>query len=320
MTADPRYIVGIDLGTTNCAVAYIDTARSSEVLHFPIPQVSREAAVSAHPTLPSFLYLPGPHDLPEGSLSLPWEREPAFAVGQFARVQGARIPGRLVSSAKSWLCHAEVDRQAAILPWDGLSEVQKISPVEAASRYLLHLRQAWLHEMGKAHPLEEQHIILTVPASFDEVARELTVEAAGRAGLSQLTLLEEPQAALYAWLVAHSDSWQTQLKPGDVILVCDVGGGTTDLSLMTVTPGRNQLGLERVAVGDHLLEQPAGEIVAGVDSLQRQFFRSADQRIQHAFVRSGRHLGKKVRGDLENRPVIDLLENPLPCVQQSPCH
>lgn len=252
-TAQPRYIVGIDLGTTNCAVAYIDTARSIEVLHFPIPQLSREAAVSAHPTLPSFLYLPGPHDLPEGSLSLPWEREPAFAVGQFARVQGARIPGRLVSSAKSWLCHAEVDRQAAILPWDGLSEVQKISPVEAASRYLLHLRQAWQHEMSEAHPLEEQHIILTVPASFDEVARELTVEAAGRAGLSQLTLLEEPQAALYAWLVAHSDSWQTQLKPGDVILVCDVGGGTTDLSLMTVTPGRHQLGLERVAVGDHLL-------------------------------------------------------------------
>ncbi len=251
--AQPRYTVGIDLGTTNCAVAYIDTAHSAEILHFPIPQLSNATTVADQPTLPSFLYLPGPHDLPQGSLSLPWEREPTFAVGQFARVQGARIPGRLVSSAKSWLCHTGVDRQAAILPWDGLSEVQKISPLEAASRYLLHLRQAWRHEMGRAYPLEEQQIILTVPASFDEVARELTVAAAGRAGLSQLTLLEEPQAALYAWLGAHTDSWQTQLKPGDVILVCDVGGGTTDLSLMTVTQGKNRLGLERVAVGEHLL-------------------------------------------------------------------
>ena len=251
--AQPRYIVGIDLGTTNCAVAYIDTARSAEILPFSLLQLINEATVAAQPTLPSFLYLPGPRDLPEGSLSVPWDREPTFVVGQFARAQGARIPGRLVSSAKSWMCHAGVDRQAAILPWDGLSEVKKISPVEAAARYLLHLRQAWRHAMGKAYPLEEQQIILTVPASFDEVARELSVEAAGRAGLSQLTLLEEPQAALYAWVGAHTDSWQTQLKAGDVILVCDVGGGTTDLSLMTVTQGKNQLGLERIAVGEHLL-------------------------------------------------------------------
>ncbi len=248
-----RYIVGIDLGTTNCAVAYVDTARSAEVIPFPVLQLSNAATLTHQPTLPSFLYIPGRHDLPEGSLSLPWERDPAFAVGQFAQVQGARIPGRLVSSAKSWLCHTGVDRQAAILPWDGLSEVQKISPLEAASRYLLHLRQAWRYKMGNAYPLEAQQLILTVPACFDEVARELTVEAAERAGLSQLTLLEEPQAALYAWLGAHPDSWQTQLKPGDMILVCDVGGGTTDLSLITVAQGKNQLGLERVAVGDHLL-------------------------------------------------------------------
>ncbi len=248
-----RYIVGIDLGTTNCAVAYIDTTRSAEVQHFPIPQLVNEATVAHQPTLPSFLYLPGPRDLPLGSLALPWDREPSFAVGQFARIQGARIPGRLVSSAKSWLCHAGVDRAADILPWDGLSEVKKLSPVAVTARYLQHLRDAWRQEMGKAQPLEAQQIVLTVPASFDEVARELTVQAAEQAGLSQLTLLEEPQAALYAWLAAHADTWQTQLKPGSVIFVCDVGGGTTDLSLITVTQGKTQLGLERIAVGDHLL-------------------------------------------------------------------
>ena len=249
----PRYIVGIDLGTTNCAVAYIDTTRSTEVQHFPIPQLVNETTVAPQPTLPSFLYLSGPRDLPQGSLALPWDGERAFAVGQFARIQGARIPGRLVSSAKSWLCHAGVDREADILPWEGPSEVKKLSPVAVAARYLQHLRDAWQQEMGKAQPLEAQQIVLTVPASFDEVARELTVQAAEQAGLSQLTLLEEPQAALYAWLAAHADTWQTQLKPGSVIFVCDVGGGTTDLSLITVTQGKSQLGLERIAVGDHLL-------------------------------------------------------------------
>ncbi len=249
----PRYLVGIDLGTTNCAVAYIDTARSAAVQHFPIPQLVNEATVASLPTLPSFLYLPGAHDLPAGSLALPWDRDRNYAVGQFARTQGARVPGRLISSAKSWLCHSDVDRSAAILPWGGPPEMKKLSPVEVSARYLLHIREAWNQRMGKPHALEAQQVILTVPASFDEVARELTVQAAEQAGLPQVTLLEEPQAGFYAWLAAHTDSWQTHLRAGSLILVCDVGGGTTDLSLIAVTEGKTQLQLERIAVGDHLL-------------------------------------------------------------------
>lgn len=248
-----RYLVGIDLGTTNCAVAYIDTARSSAVRHFPLPQLVTEATLAPLPTLPSFLYLPGAHDLPAGSLALPWDRDRDYAVGQFARTQGARVPGRLISSAKSWLCHPGVDRSAAILPWGSPPEMQKLSPIEASARYLLHIREAWNQKMGKSHALETQQVILTVPASFDEVARELTVQAADQAGLTQVTLLEEPQAAFYAWLAAHAESWQIHLHAGSLILVCDIGGGTTDLSLIAVTEGKTQLQLERLAVGDHLL-------------------------------------------------------------------
>ncbi|MGE0826728.1 MAG: Hsp70 family protein [Candidatus Binatia bacterium] len=248
-----RYLVGIDLGTTNCAVAYVDTSKSLSVQSFPIPQLVNEATVAPAPMLPSFLYLPGPHDLPLGSLALPWDRERDYAVGQFARTQGARVPGRLISSAKSWLCHPEVDRQAAILPWGGPPEVKKLSPVEASARYLLHIREAWNQRLGKSYALETQQVILTVPASFDEVARELTIQAAELAGLARVTLLEEPQAAFYAWLAAHTDSWHTQLAVGSQILVCDIGGGTSDLSLIAVTEGKGQLQLERIAVGEHLL-------------------------------------------------------------------
>lgn len=248
-----RYIIGIDLGTTNCAVAYIDTARSALVQHFPVLQLVGEATVASQPTLPSFLYLPGAHELPPGSLALPWDRERNYAVGQFARVQGARVPGRLIASAKSWLCHAGVERTAAILPWGAPPEMHKLSPVDASARYLRHIREAWGNRMGKQYALETQQVILTIPASFDEVARELTVQAAELAGLPRVTLLEEPQAAFYAWLAAQADSWQTQLRAGSLILVCDVGGGTTDLSLIAVTEGKTQLQLERLAVGEHLL-------------------------------------------------------------------
>src|SRR4029453_2279051 len=187
-----------------------------------------------------FLYLPGPHDLPAGSLALPWDRDRDYVVGQFARLQGARIPGRLIASAKSWLCHPDVDRTAAILPWGSPPEMKKLSPVEASARYLLHIRDAWNQRMGKHYALETQQVILTVPASFDEVARELTVQAAEQAGLLQVTLLEEPQAGFYAWLAVHTDSWQTHLHAGSLILVCDVGGGTTALSVIAVTQGKTQ--------------------------------------------------------------------------------
>ena len=252
--ASSRYIVGIDLGTTHCAVAYLDTAQSSasaSIQPFAIPQLVNEATTAARPNLPSFVYVPGEHELPAGSLRLPWENERSYAVGEFARVQGARVPGRLLASVKSWLSHNEVDREAAILPWGSPPEVPKLSPVEASTRYLLHIREAWRHEIGQ--PLDAQQVILTVPASFDEVARELTVQAAEQAGLGQVILLEEPQAAFYAWLAAHADTWQEQLRVGSRILVCDIGGGTTDLSLMAVTDGPSQVELRRVAVGDHLL-------------------------------------------------------------------
>lgn len=268
-----RYIVGIDLGTTNCAVAYIDTTESpsASVHPFPIPQLVHEGTLATRPTLPSFLYLPGAHDLPAGSLALSWDQDRTYAVGEFARTQGARVPGRLLASAKSWLCHADVDRTAAILPWDSQPEVQQLSPVEASARYLLHIREAWNQEMGTRQVLEEQQVILTVPASFDEVARELTVQAAEEAGLTQVTLLEEPQAAFYAWLAVHEDSWQTQLSTESRILVCDVGGGTTDLSLMAVSSGNSQIELQRVAVGDHLL--------LGGDNMDIALARVVEQRL-----------------------------------------
>jgi molecular chaperone DnaK (HSP70) len=252
-----RYIVGIDLGTTNSAVAYIDTQASDleapQIQTFSIPQLVAEETVSARPTLPSFLYLPGEHDLPKSSLALPWDPERSYVVGEFARTQGARVPGRLISSAKSWLCHSRVDRIAPILPWGAADGVAKLSPVETSARYLLHIREAWDQTMGRNYPLDLQEVVLTVPASFDEVARELTVEAAQKAGLKRIALLEEPQAAFYAWLTRHIQTWQLELEQKQLILVCDVGGGTTDLSLIVAKEDRGKLKLERLAVGDHLL-------------------------------------------------------------------
>jgi molecular chaperone DnaK (HSP70) len=202
--ASARFIVGIDLGTTNSAVAYVDHSAAQRRIHsFPVPQLVGEATVAERPTLPSFLYIGGEHDVAPGALALPWDAQRGYAVGEFARAQGARVPGRLVTSAKSWLCHGGVDREAAILPWAAPEDVSKISPVDASARYLQHVREAWAQRFP-AHPLEAQDVVLTVPASFDEVARELTVAAAEHAGLPRAVLLEEPQAAFYAWLDAHA--------------------------------------------------------------------------------------------------------------------
>ncbi len=254
-----RYIVGIDLGTTNSAMAYVDLGDPAEVPPirlFSVPQLIAEGSVGQEPGLPSFLYLPGEHDLPAGAVALPWDAQRSYCVGTFARDQGARVPARLVSSAKSWLVHAGVDRQAPILPWGSPSEVPHLSPVEASGRYLQHLREAWDRAMSRGRrewTLGESDVILTVPASFDEVARELTVAAARRAGLERLTLLEEPQAAFYSWVRSQGDLWRDELKDGDTVLVCDVGGGTTDFSLIAVRGEGDEMSLERVAVGDHLM-------------------------------------------------------------------
>jgi molecular chaperone DnaK (HSP70) len=253
-----RFVVGIDLGTTNSALAYVDTGRGEEapLEPMPVPQVVHPGTVEDRLLLPSFLYLPGPNELPAGSLKLPWDATRDLAVGEFARNHGSQVPTRLVSSAKSWLCHSGVDRRAPILPWKAPEGGRKVSPLQASTLYLKHLCESWNYTIAKdvaANRLEQQDIILTVPASFDAVARELTVEAARAAGLEQVTLLEEPQAAFYAWIDSAGDDWRNQVEVGDVVLVCDVGGGTTDLTLIAVSEDAGNLVLTRVAVGDHIL-------------------------------------------------------------------
>jgi molecular chaperone DnaK (HSP70) len=257
----PRYLIGIDLGTTNSALAYVDLQRKPqggrvEVQSFPVVQLTTPGQLADRQLLPSFLYLPGAHDLPAGATALPWDTARSYAVGEFARNHGARVPGRLVTSAKSWLCHAGVDRSAALLPWSAPPDLPRISPVEASARYLRHLVETWNFVKAKDRPddrLEKQAVVLTVPASFDDVARNLTVEAARKAGIENLTLLEEPQAAFYCWLGTHSQAEAGQLKPGSLCLVVDVGGGTSDFSLIQAVEQAGELSFVRQAVGDHLL-------------------------------------------------------------------
>jgi molecular chaperone DnaK (HSP70) len=258
--AASRYAVGIDLGTTNSVLAFADSGvregQDAIAAQLPVPQVVQPGIVEERPLLPSFLYLPGPNELPAGSLRLPWASERDYAVGEFARNFGGQVPTRLVSSAKSWLCYAGIDRRAPVLPWKAPENARRVSPLEASTFYLKHLSEAWNFQIAKdvaENRLEQQDIILAVPASFDAVARELTVEAARAAGLEHVTLLEEPQAAFYAWLDASKDSWRKQVEVGDVVLVCDIGGGTTDLSLIAVSEEDGQLALTRVAVGEHIL-------------------------------------------------------------------
>ncbi|MBI4509693.1 MAG: hsp70 family protein [Deltaproteobacteria bacterium] len=256
--APTRYIVGIDLGTTNTAVAFadLDTAskKSRTGEHYPvrvleIPQLVAAGELGGRSTLPSFVYLAGEHDLPQQATSLPWDLAARVVVGELARSQGARVPGRMVASAKSWLCHPGVDRHAAILPW-GSADGSKLSPVDASARVLIHVAAAWESKMGTR--LADAEVILTVPASFDEVARELTLEAATKAGLTHVTLLEEPQAVFYAWIDSHDPfARKKALAAGETVIVCDVGGGTTDFTRIDVAEDGDNF--TRTAVGDHLL-------------------------------------------------------------------
>ena len=250
-------IVGIDLGTTNCAMA--SAINDDAVVSESITQIVGPGEVAARSTLPSFLLLPSDAEVAGKGLALPWSGPMKYAVGTFARDRGAELPHRLVSSAKSWLCNPAIDRTSQVLPWRGAQrelaadvDGERVSPVNASARYLAHLRAAW-DDAHEDEPLEELDVLVTVPASFDAVARELTVVAAREAGLDKVTLLEEPQAAFYAYLAARGDAWRKDLAPGDVVLVCDVGGGTTDFSLIEVTDDGGALGLERIAVGDHIL-------------------------------------------------------------------
>jgi len=265
MEGPSRYLIGIDLGTTNCAVAFVDTsesaneAGSSGIRVFEVAQLTSPGEVRALPLLPSFLYFPTQDEVSSGTVSLPWEEHPSSIVGIMAREQGALVPARQVSSAKSWLCQSAIDGTANTLPPEAEPPEPMVSPVEASARYLKHLRNAWNHAMAAevaADPqllFENQEIVLTVPASFDEEARELTVEAAREAGLENLTLLEEPLAAFYAWVAEHQNVLGEHLRDGELILICDIGGGTSDFSLVRAhVEGRN-VEFERTAIGDHLL-------------------------------------------------------------------
>ncbi|MCP4745273.1 MAG: hsp70 family protein [Desulfobacteraceae bacterium] len=254
------YIIGIDLGTTNSAVSYAVAAEPSEkygpVEIFQIAQCVALGEFGKLPVLPSFFYIPGSFDIDLKSINHPWPKSEDHFTGSLARDHGSQVPARLVSSAKSWLCHANVDRHGRILPWGAGDEVAKVSPVQASAAYLEHIRKAWNHARGdeEEHFLENQNVIITVPASFDEVARELTLAAATMAGYRDVTLLEEPLAAFYSWLMLHEKQWQSRVQPNELILICDVGGGTTDFTLVTLNEifGSSPR-FERIAVGDHLI-------------------------------------------------------------------
>ncbi|MFH2061344.1 MAG: Hsp70 family protein [Pseudomonadota bacterium] len=264
---DKRYVIGIDLGTTNCAVSYVDMAALKDDLQtkrtiekkqylkiFNIPQLTGHGEFTKSSVLPSFLYIPGEYDISKEMLKHPWKKREDLFAGSFARDHGSKLPSRLVSSAKSWLCNPNADRRAKILPW-GSEGFDKVSPVIATSEYLAHIKKAWNYFVKDEDLfLENQFVVITVPASFNEEARDLTMEAVRLAGFgTTVTLIEEPLAAFYSWLINHEADWQSFVNPGDLILVCDVGGGTTDFSLITLKESEGTPRFERIAVGDHLI-------------------------------------------------------------------
>ena len=275
-----RFVIGIDLGTTNSAVSYVDLydarygdkSQKPRINIFRVPQLAGAGEVAPLSILPSFLYIPGEYDVSKESITLPWKTDSDNFAGTFARDHGSKVPSRLISSAKSWLCHSKADRNAKILPWGSGKDVAKISPVDTTCAYLKHVRKAWNYSnwnnlsgnrLNKNDSnqekdaeelyLENQVVIITVPASFDEIARDLTVEAAKKAGIHTVTLIEEPLAAFYSWLIKNENSWSEYVKPNDLILVCDVGGGTTDFTLITLRDIEGTPRFERLAVGDHLI-------------------------------------------------------------------
>ncbi len=252
----PRYYVGIDLGTTNCVMSYAELSDSPETEFsqqvVSIPQLTAPGTVDESLQLPSFIYQAHEAELAENLTTLPWTNQPKHLVGEIARHLGGKTPIRLVASAKSWLCHSGIDCKSAILPAEAPEDVERISPFQATVAFLDHLRSTWDHRHPGA-PLAQQNLVITVPASFDPAARDLTIEAAKNVGLGYATLLEEPQAALYSWIEKSQERWRKDVHVGDVILVVDIGGGTTDLSLIAVTDNNGNLEFTRVAIGDHIL-------------------------------------------------------------------
>ena len=250
-------VIGIDLGTTNCAMAR-STGGPVEVMK--IPQLTGPGELREEPLFPSSLYIPGAKEFAEGTMALPWDESPKYILGEWAKRRGVENSSRLVHSAKSWLSHSGVDRTAPLLPLTAPEGVQRVSPLEATTAYLSHLRQN----------CDDSQVLITVPASFDASARALTEDAAKNAGFQNFVLLEEPQAAFYAWLEKHDD-WRERVRPGDRILVIDIGGGTTDFTMIAVGEANGELTLERVAVGEHIL--------LGGDNIDLALARSVEQEL-----------------------------------------
>jgi molecular chaperone DnaK (HSP70) len=247
---NPQFLVGIDLGTTHTVVAYSPTDQDN-IQILVIDQLVAPGEVAARPLLPSVRYHPAQGELSEADLAF-LTQDDQVVIGEAARGLGAKTQGRMVTSAKSWLSHPSVDHSADILPWGSPEEVLKVSPITASSSYLKHIRTVWHHKFPEA-PLEHQDIVITVPASFDEGARSLTLAAARMAGLHQVKLLEEPQAVCYEWMHRHTGSIKQELADVRLLLICDVGGGTTDLTLIKVNHDSDEPELTRIGVGDHLM-------------------------------------------------------------------
>ena len=311
-----KFVVGIDLGTTNSAVSYVDlTSTDSEnrdIKSFHIPQLIAPGELGQRSVLPSFLYLPTQYEINDGCTALPWDNRRGYAVGEIAREQGALVPGRLVSSAKSWLCHGGVDRTADILPWGEGTDAAKVSPVEASTRYLLHIREAWNDVISGGNDdynLEDQMIVLTVPASFDEVARELTVTAAQQAGFRRVKLMEEPLASFYSWLCSDGEGIQQKMIPGQLILVCDVGGGTTDFTIISVIEGSAGIQFNRLSVGDHLMLGGDNMDLTIARHIEKQLFGQPgklDSKRWHQLTHQCRKAKELLLSESESKEKIDI--------------
>ena len=306
MSAVARYSVGIDLGTTHCVLSYVDLENSDEQVMLavmPIPQLTAPGMIEENQQLASFTYLAHDAEIGEGATALPWTAKPEYLVGEIARNMGSKTPIRLVSSAKSWLCHAGVDCKQAILPVEAPDDVIRISPFNATKAYLQHLLAAWNHRFPE-RALAQQDVTITVPASFDPAARELTVEAARAVGLHQAVLLEEPQAALYSWIEKSEGDWRNHVHVGDVILVIDIGGGTTDLSLIAVTEQDGNLQLTRVAVGDHILLGGDNMDLALAYTVKAKMEQESGKRLESWQIQALTHGCREAKEKLFNQPEL----------------
>ncbi len=305
--AKQKYIVGIDLGTTNIVVGYaplvIKEDEKPEINLAPIAQELAKGAVEALEVLPSFIF----ERIKEKPV-LDWDLESKFIIGEYARERGSEVPDRLISSAKSWLCNPRINRKEAILPWNAPEGAEKISPFQAMVMFLNHVREAWNRKFPK-DKLENQKVVVTIPASFDAAARDLVVEASKKAGLSTITLLEEPQAAFYSWISQNEKPWRKQVSKGDTVLVVDVGGGTTDFSLIEISESDGDLSLERVAVGNHIL-LGGDNMDLTLAYIAKQKLEAANKKVSHWQTIQLSHQCRKAKEELltdtskESAPVV----------------